>query len=158
MLLKSNSFSDSIPYHLSLNNLIYKQQQKIKSPIVDMDNWYNKVFPSFNSFNKEFIPSHRLIDIFSNRFSFHITRKWYENSLKEYIWSLNNIALNSSLDPSSVLIVTDTSIKNYITMSISHTHIHNKQMVKTIHHAINVITAKAKLFAIRCDINQATNL
>jgi len=91
-----------------------------------MDNHYNEVFPSFNPFNKEFISGHQLIDIFLNRFSFHTTRKWNENSLKEHIWSLDNIALNSSLDPSSALISTDASIKNYVTMSILHTYVHNK--------------------------------
>ena len=58
LLLESNPSSNSIPHHLLLNNLIHKQQQKIKDLIIDMDNEYNKVFPSFTSFNKEFISGH----------------------------------------------------------------------------------------------------
>jgi len=38
------------------------------------------------------------------------------------------------------------------------THIHNKPIIKTIHHAINVTSTEAKLFAIHCSINQAIRL
>ena len=43
-------------------------------------------------------------------------------------------------------------------MSISHIYIHNKMVIKTLHHTVNVMTTEAKLFTIRCGINQATNL
>ena len=52
----------------------------------------------------------------------------------------------------------DTSIKNQITTLISHIHSHNNPVIKTIHHVINVISTEARLFAIRCGINQATYL
>ena len=48
-----------------------RQQAIIKGPIVDMDNMFNKVFPSFSLFNYEFLTGNRLIDVFSNYFSFH---------------------------------------------------------------------------------------
>jgi len=51
----------------------------------------------------------------------------------------------------------DASVKNNITMSISHTHIYNRSVTKTLHHTVNVISTEAELFAIRCGINQATN-
>jgi len=37
-----------------LKNMIFKQQQKIKSSIVDANNCLNGVFPSFDSLNSEF--------------------------------------------------------------------------------------------------------
>jgi len=43
-------------------------------------------------------------------------------------------------------------------MSISHIYIHNKLVIKIIHHAVDIMTTEAKLFTIRCGINQATNL
>jgi len=58
-----------------LNNLTSKQQLKIKGPVVDMDNRFNEVFPSFDLFNKEFALDHCLIDVFSNCFSFHTPNK-----------------------------------------------------------------------------------
>ena len=64
----------------------------------------------------------------------------------------------SSEDPSYALAVTDASIKNDMAISIMHIHIHNRLVVKTIYHAVNVISIEAKLFAIRYGINQATNI
>ena len=40
-------------------------------------------------------------------------------------------------------------------ISIAYIHIHNKPIVKTLHHVINVNSIEAELFAIRCRINQA---
>jgi len=51
----------------------------------------------------------------------------------------------------------DTSIKNNIATSISHVHIHNKPITKTLYHAVNVMSTEAELFVIRCGIDQATN-
>ena len=54
--------------------------------------------------------------------------------------------------------VSDASIKNQVATSISYVYVHNKQIIKMIHHTVNVMTTEAKLFVIRCGINQATNL
>ena len=80
------------------------------------------------------------------------------NNLNAYLWSLDNIALTSSLDSLIALVVTDASIKNHIATSIAYIHIQNKQVIKTIHHIVNITITEAKLFSIRCGINQATNL
>ena len=123
-----------------------------------MDNQYNKVFPSFDSLNPEFSPGHRIIDIFYSCFSFHLFSKCNNQNLKLRIQQLNNLALESSSTPSNTLVIIDTSIKNNVATSISHIHIYNKPIVKTLHHTINVTSTEAELFAIRCGINQATNL
>jgi len=49
----------------------------------------------------------------------------------------------------------DASIKNNITTSISHVHIANRPLTKTVHHALFVTSTEVELFAIRCGINQA---
>jgi len=67
------------------------------------------------------------------------------------------LAIESSSIPSHALIITDASIKNNIATSILHTHIDNKPITKTLHHAVNIMSTEAKLFVIRCGINQATN-
>jgi len=123
-----------------------------------MNNRFNKVFPFFDPFNQEFALESQLIDIFSSQFSFYLLTKQCNNNFKNYICLLNNIALKSSLDPIYTLIISDTSIKYHIAISILYIYIHNKLVIKTFHHAVNVITMEAKLFAIRCGINQATNL
>jgi len=65
---------------------------------------------------------------------------------------------DSSSVPLYALIIMDASVKNNITMSISYTHIHNRPIMKTLHHAVNVISTEAEPFTIKCGINQATNL
>jgi len=55
----------------------------------------------------------------------------------------------------SAIIVLDISIKNNVVISIAHVHSYNLPVIKIIHRATNIISTKAKLFAIRCKINQA---
>ncbi len=61
---------------------------------------------------------------------------------------------NSSLQHTA-LIITDTSIKNNIATSISHVHIANHLLTKTVHHTAFVTSTEAELFTISCSINQA---
>ena len=51
--------------------------------------------------------------------------------------------------------VTDASIKNDIATSISHIHLTNSPLTKTVHYALFVTSTEAELFTIRCGINQA---
>ena len=60
-------------------------------------------------------------------------------------------------NPSCTLIVTNASIKNNITTSITHIYIYNRPIVKTVYYIMNITRTEAKLFAIRYGINQATN-
>ena len=53
------------------------------------------------------------------------------------------------------IIVIDSSIKKDIATSISHVHICDHPLTKTVHHAVYVMSTEAELFAIRCSINQA---
>ena len=50
------------------------------------------------------------------------------------------------------------SIKNQVVALIAHIHIYNNPIIKTLYHAINITSTKAELFAIRCGINQVTQL
>ena len=142
---------------LSLGFLSKHQCQLIKGPIVNMDNYFNENFPSFDPFNSEFSLGYRIIDTFSSHFSFHSFSKCNKDSLKFCVHRLDKLAIESLNNPSHTLVIMDISIKNNITISISHIHIHNRSITKTLHHAVNVLSIKAKLFAIRCGINQTTN-
>jgi len=55
------------------------------------------------------------------------------------------------------LVITNASVKNNVATSISNIYIHNKPMIKTLYHTTNMTSIEAKLFVIRCGINQATN-
>jgi len=50
------------------------------------------------------------------------------------------------------------SIKNQVATSIAHIHVSNNPIIKTLYYAVNVTSTKAELFAIRCGINQATQI
>ena len=56
---------------ISLNNLMAKQKSRLHSPLIDMDERCNEFLPTFSPFNDEFSPGSRLIDSFSDHFSFH---------------------------------------------------------------------------------------
>jgi len=65
------------------------------------------------------------------------------------------MVLRISSSPSTALVITDASIKNDIATSISHIHLANHPLIKTVHHAAFITSMEAELFAIRCGINQA---
>ena len=102
----------------------------------------------------EFAPGCRIIDFFSSHFSFHSFNKCSDETCSH---QLDEMIIVSSENPSHTLVITDASIKNNVATSIAHVYIHNRPVVKTIHHAVNINSMEAKLFAIRCGINQATN-
>ena len=116
-----------------------------------MDNKKNEFFPSFSFFNHEFKPGNCIIDIFPDCLSFHP----HTLNAKKNISNLEEIIIKASIDPFTTIIVLDTSIKNQVATSILHIHFYDKPVVKTLHRAINITTAEAKLFAMQCGINQA---
>jgi len=121
--------------------------------LVDMANRSHKCFSSFSSLNSEFSPGSRIIDIFLDYFSFNVCDK--RKDIKFQAQELDELTLESSSSPMVTLVASDTNIKNNVATSIMHIHMVNKPLMKTIHHAINVTSTEAKLFAIRCGINQS---
>jgi len=72
-----------------------KQRSQFKSPIIDVDDKNNEIFPSFSFFNKEFNPVNRIVDIFPDHFSFHP----HSSNVKKHIKNLEEIMLWASSDP-----------------------------------------------------------
>ena len=138
--------------------MISKQQAAIKSSIVNVNSHLNRIFPSFNSLNKEFYLGNRLVDSFSNYFSCHKANYSSEESKSHHCSLLDNIMLNALSDLLTVVVVSDTNIKNNVIMSIVHIHSFSNSLKKTLHHAINVISTEAELFAIKYGINQVTQI
>ena len=119
-----------------------------------MDNKFNKVFSSFSPFNHEFSLENRLIDVFPNHFSFHPSNRSNNQDIKNHLKYLDNITIQILLDPHSVVVVSDASIKNQVATSISHIYSHDKPVIKTIHHVVRVISTEAELFTIKYSIIQ----
>ena len=150
-ILSSNRPQGRNHYISSIDHLTVKQRLQLKSPLINVDNKCNQFFLSFSFFNKKFKPGNRLMNLFSDHFSFH----FYSSNTKKHIKKLDEIALRALSNSSSTIIVSDASIKYHVTTLISHIHSYNKLVIKTMHRAINVTTTEAELFAIYCGINQA---
>ena len=157
-LLKTRTPLNSNLHHLSLNSLTPCQKAKIRGIVINMDNRFNEVFLVFDPLNKEFSPGLRIINSFTNHFSFHPFKKSSRESLKSHLLLLDDLTISSSLDSSYTLVVTDASIKNNVATSIAHIYICNRDIIKIIHYAVNILFLEAELFTIRYVINQATNV
>ena len=94
-----------------------------------------------------------LIDIFSRHLSFYYTNCKNKKSKATHIHNLDKCVFNTSTDSKPIVVVSDASIKNKVTISIVHVYSFLNPIKKTIHHAVNITTTEAKLFAIRCGIN-----
>ena len=163
-LLKShipNNLMDDSPHqHNPFNTGSLTHHQKIltKGHLIDSKTKSYGIFPSFSPLNPEFTLGHRIIDNFSDRFSFNLVNKTEKGKNNRCAQELDEMVLRNSLIPNTALVITNTSIKNDIATSIAHIHSTNRPLIKTVHHASFVTSSEAELFAIRCGINQACSL
>ena len=72
----------------------------------------------------------------------------HSSNIKKHIENLDDIAFRVLSNSSSSIIVSDTSIKNYITTSISHIYSYDRPIIKTIHKAVNVSQIRYSLVVI----------
>ena len=93
------------------------------------------------------------MDNFSDHFSFNLVNKKEKDNF--CVQELDEMVLQISSSPTTAFVATDASIKNDIATSVSHLHIANHPLVKTVHHAAFITSTEAELFTIRCGINQA---
>jgi len=139
-------------HYLSIAHLTCKQWSKIKSSIVDTNNYLNEVFPLFNRFYKELSPGFHLEDMFPNHFSFHTVNHKNTNT-KTYYNKLNKIFEEFLLNLNTILIISNASVKKKVATSISHVQKNHNIIAKTTHHTMNVTSTEVELFSIRCKIN-----
>ena len=153
--MESSHNSSIICYSVLLNTFTSCQRSCIKGHLVDIDNRFNVIFLSFTPFHSELSSGHRIINNFSDHFSFNLYNK--KNKNKIHLQQLNNMVIELSNSPSTTIVVMNASIKNNIATSILHIHIANKPIIKILHHIVHVTSTETELFTIRCGINQTTN-
>jgi len=154
--LMDSSFGSPHCHHpSSLDSFTDYQRANIKGHLVDSNNRSHRMFPSFSPTYPELSPGLRIIDTFSDHFLFNPCNK--EKKDKLHLQQLDSVVIESSLSQSIAIVATDTSIKNNVATSISHMHISNHPLIKTLHHMAFVTSAEAELFAIRYSINQASS-
>ena len=157
LLDKSPSLSNTSNSH-NIGLLTNCQRTLTKGHLIDTCNKAYGIFPSFSPLNPEFSPGQHIIDNFSDCFSFNLVNKKEKGINKIHAQELDNMALHNSSLPHTALVITDASIKNNIATSISHVHLANSPLTKTVHHASSVTSTETELFAIRCGINQACSI
>jgi len=132
-----------------------RQKNSVKGHLIVSYNKLHRIFPSFSPLDSELNLGSRIIDIFQDRFTFNLANKAKTDS--EHSQQLDNMTISSLISPYTAIVVTDASIKNNITTSVSHIYIQDKPLIKMVHHVAYIISTKAELFAIRCGLNQACN-
>ena len=153
MLIDSLFGSPHYWHPFSLNFFTDCQRTNIKGHLVDSNNKSFGTFPSFSPLHPELSLGFRIIDTFSDCFSFNLCNK--DKNDKICLQQLDSMVIELFLSQSIAIIMTNASIKNDIAISISHTHILNHPLIKTCHHAAFITSLEAELFTIRCSINQA---
>ena len=155
-ILMDSLFGSQHHQHLSSLNLFTDwQKANIKDYFVNLNNRSYGTFPSFSPLHPELSLGFRIIDSFPDHFSFNLYNREKNNKL--CLHQLDSMVIELFLLQSIAIVTIDASIKNNIATSISHIHIFNKPLLKTIHHAAFVISLEAELFAIRCSINKASS-
>jgi len=158
LLLERSNAPKSQLYYLMLGNMIFKQQQRIKDSIVDINNQLHKIFTTFDSLNFIFYLCYRLIDNYSSHISINSTN-YSSNESKNSHWKkLNEIILEFSSDLRTIVVISYMSIKNNVVSSISHIHSFSNLLKKTIHHIVNITPTETELFTIRYSINQTVQV
>jgi len=66
LLLNDQHSKKTTPYCIAISLLTSKQQAKIKSLIIDINNYLNEVLPSFDFLDKELLSGFHLRDTFSD--------------------------------------------------------------------------------------------
>ena len=140
-------------HSVSLKSLTSCQRLNVKGHLVNSNNKVYGIFLFFSPLYLELSPGSRIIDNYSDCFSFNLSIR--NKNEKIQCQQLDNMVLEASSSNSTAIVISDASIKNDIATSISHMYIANQLLIKILHHTVLVTTTEAKLFTIRCGINQA---
>jgi len=125
---------------------------------MDTNNYLNQVLPAFDSLNRELSLGFCLVDTFPDHFFFYIVNHKSAEARIVHQNKLKNIYMKSFNSHDTMLIITNASVKNNITTTILHIQRKHRIIMKTVHHTINIMFTKAKIFAIRCGISQVSQM
>ena len=107
-LLDEHHSQKATSYCIATCYLIPKQHMKIKSSIIDINNYLNGIFLAFDSLNQELSPGFCLIDTFPNHFSFYLANCKNTDTKITHQNKLKNIYKSSSNNQDTILIIVMT--------------------------------------------------
>ena len=102
-LLDKHHSKKAKPHYIATAHLTFKKWLRIKSFIVDTNNWLNEIFPSFNSLNKELSLGFCLVDTFFGHFSFHPVNQKDANTKITHCNRFDSIYEDSLIDQNTYL-------------------------------------------------------
>ena len=105
--------------------------------------------------NKKLSLGFHLINTFPNNFSFISVNQEGTNALQTHYNKLDNIYEDSLANQDTIFLITDASIKNNVTTSMSHVFQGHNIINRSIYHIMNINSVEIELFSIRYRINQA---
>jgi len=106
--VKSRHLDSDNHHQLLLEKLTLKQQLSLKSPVINVNNRLNGIFP-FHSLNRD-----------------------SEESKKSHIQKLNKLIFQVLADSKTAIVVSNVSIKNQVATLIAHIHVSNNSVIKTV--------------------------
>jgi len=114
--LMDSFFSSLNNHHPSfLANVINHQRKKIKGYLVDTNNRSHSLFLVFLTTHSELTPGSRIIDTFSDRFSFNFCMK--EKSDKTRVHQLDSMVIEASSSQSTAIVASKMTL-----LHLSHIH------------------------------------
>jgi len=92
-LMDESPPSSNMPNPHSIDSLTNRQRILTKGHLIDSCNKAHGIFPSFSPLNPEFSPGHRIMDNFSDHFSFNLVNKEEKEKDKIHAQELDNLQL-----------------------------------------------------------------
>jgi len=95
----------------NIRSLSNHQRTLTKGHIIDSNIKSHGIFPSFSPLDPKFSPSHQIVDIFSNHFTFNLVDNKEKNHNKTRDQELDKVTLCCFSKHHTALVITDASIK-----------------------------------------------
>ena len=160
-LLSAKHSKGTPPHPQSLALLNDIQYARLKGPLLDTEASLLNHTECFDSLHAEATLGCRLLDSFPDRISFHPCNRSSLRDCKTHLQSLDQLCLEASSSPSTLVVVTDASvIPSRCIQAVSAAHIWNlgQQVSFSKAPAGRTTASDAKLFAIKLGIAKATSM
>jgi len=99
-----------------------------------------------------------LVDTFSDCFYFYSVNQKNADAIISHQNKLDSIYGDLPINLDTVLVISDTSVKNNMATLILHIYREQEIITKSVHYTMNITFSETEIFAIKCNINHATQL
>ena len=126
---------------------------RLKSPIKDVNTWLSEVNKSFLPFHSIFSPGLRLVNYFSDKFSFHSPILSDKENIYKHLDNLNKVFCQSQILLYWVTIIADRGVKkSNVVTAVTHIWKNDAVIKQTRAQTINITFIEAELMTIYLDL------